>query len=73
MGIRRSIQQLQQLVSRELDLLVPPLGGSIVGGDQPCAVQAAQVAVGERVSGLGLVGSTLGETQVPRGVLAPGV
>jgi hypothetical protein len=34
----------------ELDLLVPPLGGTVVAGDQPHPVQTAEVAVDKRVA-----------------------
>jgi hypothetical protein len=42
-------------VRGELDLLVPPLGGAVVAGDQAHAVQAPGVALHERVAGLRLV------------------
>jgi hypothetical protein len=58
-------------VRGELDLLVPPLGRAVVAGDQPGAVQAAQVAVDERVPGLRLVRRALGQPEVPLGVLLP--
>src|SRR5215207_1840591 len=69
----RSIQQLQQVVSCELDLLVPPLRCPVLTGDQPRAMQAAEVSVDERVPRLRLVGGALGKAEVPFGVLAPGV
>ena len=47
----------------ELNVLVPPLGGPVVTGDDSHPVQAAEVAVGERVPGLGVVTSTVGEPQ----------
>ena len=67
------VEQLQQVVGRELDVLVPPLAGPVDAGDQAGAVHAAQVAVHERVARLGLVVGTLGEPEVPGGVLVPGV
>ena len=67
------VQELQQVVGRQLDLLVPPLGGAVQAGDQAIAVDAAKVAVDEPVAGLGLVGGALGQAEVPVGVLLPGV
>ena len=49
-----SIQELQQLVSRQFDLLVPPRGGAVVASDQARAVQAAEDSVDERFLVLGL-------------------
>jgi hypothetical protein len=66
-----SIQELQQLVRRQLDLLVSPLGGAVVAGDQARAVQAAEVSVDEGVTRLGLLRSALGEAEVPLRVVAP--
>jgi hypothetical protein len=60
-------------VSRELDLLVAPFGGPVVARDQAGPVDATEVPVDERVPGLGLVLGTLGEPEVPFGVLLPGV
>ena len=67
------VEHLEQLVGGELDLLVAPLRGPVVAGDQAGAMHAAQVAVDERVAGLGLVGGALGEPQVPGRVLVPRV
>src|SRR4051794_40213829 len=67
------VQQLQQVVGGQLDLLVPPLGRPVVAGDDAHPVHAAEVAVDERVAGLGLLGRALGEREVPRAVLGPGV
>jgi hypothetical protein len=53
----------------ELDLLVPPLCGTVVAGDQPHPVQTAEVAVDERVARLRLLGRALGEAEMPAGVL----
>jgi hypothetical protein len=44
----------------EFDLLVPPLRGTVVAGDQPHPVQTAEVAVDERVARLRLLGRALG-------------
>jgi hypothetical protein len=51
----RSVEELQQLVSDELDLLVAPLRSPVVAGDQAGAVQATEVPVDECVARLGLV------------------
>src|SRR6266516_6625645 len=67
------VQALQQLVRRQLDLLVAPLGGAVVTGDEAHAMYPPEVSVDERVAGLGLVCGALGETEVPSGVLVPGV
>ena len=62
---------LEQLIGSQLDLLVLPLGSPIETGDQPHPVDSAEIPVDEAVSGLGLVGGTLGQTEVPRRVLLP--
>ena len=67
------VEPLQQLVGGELDRLVAPLGGAVHAGDQPHAVDAAEVAVDERVARLRLVVRALGEPEVPLGVLVPRV
>jgi hypothetical protein len=68
-----SIQELQQLVSRQLDLLVAPLGRSVVAGDQAGSMEATEVPVDECVPRLGLFRSPLGETEMPLRVFVPGV
>src|SRR5918995_4067572 len=70
---RRPVQVLQQLVGGELDVLVAPFRSAIHTRDQPRAVNPAEVPVDERIPGLGLVGDTVGEPEVPLGVLVPGV
>ena len=70
---RDGIETLQELMRGQLDLLVPPLGGAVVAGDQAHAVQPPEVAVHERVARLRLVVRPLGEPEVPGGVLLPGV
>src|ERR1700757_1772083 len=50
------VQPLQQIVGGQLDLLVPPLGRPVQAGDDAHPVDAPEVAVDERVPGLGLVG-----------------
>ena len=54
-------------------VLVAPLGGAVVARDQAHPVDAAEVAVDERVARLGLVGRPVGEPEVPGGVLVPRV
>jgi hypothetical protein len=58
---------------RELDLLVPPLRGAEVDGDDPRSMHPPEVAEDERVAGLGVVGSALGQPEVPRPELRPGM
>jgi hypothetical protein len=69
----RSIEELQEIVGRELDLLVPPFRSAVVARDQAGAVEAAEVFVDEGVSRLGLVLGAIGESEVPFAVLAPRV
>src|SRR5262245_49850622 len=66
-GLR--VQVLEKLVRGELDLLVPPLGGAVVAGDQPHAVQAPEVAVHERVARLRFIVGALRQAQVPDRVI----
>src|SRR5262245_27863444 len=73
-GSRRGgVELLQQSVGGSLDFLVPPLGRAVEAGDQATSVQAAKVAVHERVSRLGLVGGALGQPEEPARVLLPRV
>src|SRR3954464_16034834 len=67
------VQLLEQVVRDELDLLVTPFRGAVMAGDDPHAVQAAEVAVDEGVPRLGAVVRALGEPEVPRGVFVPRV
>ena len=69
----RAVEQLQQVVRRQLHVLVAPLGRAVDAGDQPGAVDAAEIAVHEGVAGLGLLRRPLGEAKVPLGVRVPGV
>ena len=69
----RAVEQLQQVVRRQLHVLVAPLGRAVDAGDQPGAVDAAEIAVHEGVAGLRLLRRPLGEAEVPFGVLVPGV
>src|SRR5262245_61067747 len=70
---RRLVEVLQQVVGGELDVFVTPLRGTVDAGDQPGAVDAAEVAVHECVARLRPVGCPLGETEVPQGVIVPAV
>ena len=69
----RVVEELQQLVSRELDLFVTPLGGAIVAGDQACSMQTPEVAVHERIAGLRLIRGTFGKAEMPLAVFLPRV
>ena len=60
-------------MGRELDLLVAPLGGPVVAGDDPGPVDPPEVAVDERVAGLRLAGRALGQPDVPERVILPRV
>src|SRR5687768_7952832 len=60
-------------MSHELDLLVTPLGCTVLTGDQSASVEAPEVAVDERVPRLRLIGRALGETEEPLRVVIPGV
>ena len=44
------VDRLEQVVRRELDLLVPPLGGTVVAGDDAAAMDATEVTEDEGVS-----------------------
>jgi hypothetical protein len=57
----------------KLDLLVPPLRGTVVTGDQPHPVQTADVAVDKRVARLRLLVRALGDAEMSGGVLLPRV
>ena len=50
-----SVEVLEQLVGGQFDVLVPPLRCAVDAGDQARAVDPAQIAVDERVPGLGVV------------------
>src|SRR3954452_3513161 len=66
-----AVEVLEQVMGGQLDLLVPPLRGSVEAGDEPHAVDATEVAVGERVARLRPVSRPFGERQEPPGVLVP--
>src|SRR5262249_7366861 len=59
------VQVLEEFVRSEFDLLVPPLGGAVVAGDQAHPVHPPEVAVHKRVARLRLVCDALGQAQVP--------
>ena len=67
------VEVLQKLVGGQLDLLVPPLGGAVLTGDQAHPVDSPEIPVHKRVSGLRFVARAVGEPQMPRGVLVPRV
>jgi hypothetical protein len=68
-----SVEVLQELVCCEFDLLVPPFRSTVVAGDQPHPVQAAEVAKDKRVARLRLLVRALSQAEIPGGVLLPGV
>ena len=69
----RLVQQLQEPVGREFNLLVAPLGGAVVAGDQSRSMKPAKVSVDKRVAGLRVITRTLGKSEMPLAVLLPGV
>jgi hypothetical protein len=69
----RLVEVLQELMSGELDLLMSPLRGPVLTGDQAHPMDAAEIAIDERISSLRVVARTVGESEMPSGVLVPGV
>src|ERR1039457_7482599 len=59
------VEPLQQFVGCQLDRLMPPLRRAIVAGDDPGAVDAAEVADHKRVSGFGLFARAVGQAEKP--------
>jgi hypothetical protein len=55
------------------DLGVLPFGGPVIAGDQAHAVQSTKVTEHEGIAGLGLIGCSLGEGEVPSRILLPSV
>ena len=55
----------------ELDLLVPPLRGPILAGDQAHPMDATEVPVDEGVPGLGVVAGSVCQPEVPFGIVVP--
>ena len=66
-----AIEQLEQLVRRQLDLLVTPLGGAELAGDDARPMDPSEVADDERVATLRLVGRAIGQAEEPRAVRVP--
>jgi hypothetical protein len=56
-------------VRREFDLLVSPLGGAVVAGDQAHPVQTPEVAIHKRVARLRFISDALGQAQVSERVV----
>ena len=81
LGLPASPHRIQLIESRccsrscaaSSTVLVPPLRRPVDAGDQAGPVHPAEVAEDERVAGLGLVGRTLGQAEMPGGVLVPGM
>jgi hypothetical protein len=67
------VKNLQQVIGRTLDRLMPPLGRPVQTRNDAYAMQAAEVSVDERVLRLGVIGWPLGKPEVPSRVLLPGV
>jgi hypothetical protein len=65
------VQTPQQVVGGELDVLVPPLAGPVLAGDDAHVVQTPEAAIDERVPGLGLISYASREPAMPSGVLLP--
>jgi hypothetical protein len=73
-GSRSSVVEVLKKVMRsELDLLVPPLGRSVLTSDQAHPMDTPEIAVDECMPGLGVIGRTVRESQMPGGVLIPRV
>src|ERR1700712_603252 len=67
------VQVLKKVVSRELDILVPPFGRPVDARDEGRPVYPPEVSVDERIPGLGFVLGSVGEPQVPLRVVIPAV
>jgi hypothetical protein len=65
------VEVLEQLDCRKLDLLVPPLCGSVRAGDQPHPVDPTEVAIDEGVARLRAVLRAQGQAEVSFGVVVP--
>src|SRR5436309_349731 len=68
-GSPSSVEVLQQVVGGAFDLLVLPLRRAVEARDHAHAVEAGEVTEHEGVARLRLVGRTVGEGEVPGGVL----
>ena len=64
---------LQDRVGSELDVLLAPLRGSVVAGDDPHPMDARVVAEDEGVAALDVFVCAVGEAEMPVAVLVPGV
>jgi hypothetical protein len=51
----------------ELNLLVSPLGGTVLTSDQAHPMDAPEIPIDECVSGLGVVARTISQPQMPCG------
>jgi hypothetical protein len=69
----RLVQQLEEIVSGELDVLVTPLCGAIDAGDPLVRWIRRKSPVDKRVAGLGFVCRSLGQPEMPCGVVLPAV
>jgi hypothetical protein len=58
-----AIEVLQEMVGSEFDLLVSPLRGSVLAGDQAGSVHSPEVAVDEAVPGLDVPTCTFGQSE----------
>jgi hypothetical protein len=67
------VEELQEVVRCEFDFLVAPLRSSVMASNQPRSMEAAKVAVDERVPGFRLVRSAFRQAEVPLAVLLPRV
>ena len=65
------VEVLEELMRSELDILVTPLRGPVLTGNQARPMDAAKVPINECVSGLRIVAGTFCEPQMPLGVLIP--
>jgi hypothetical protein len=66
-----AIEVLQEIMGSEFDLLVSPLRGSVLAGDQAGSVHSPEIAVDEAVPGLGVLTCTFGQSEEPFGVVFP--
>jgi hypothetical protein len=55
------VKNLQQVIGRALNRLMPPLSGPVQARNEADAMQAAEVSVDERVPRLGVIGWALGQ------------
>ena len=67
------IEKLQQLMSRELHALVPPLSGPVLTRNQSRPMHTTKVPVDEAVPRLGFRACSLREPQMPGAIVLPGM